>query len=87
MIHARIENGEVIPLTDEDRRELSEMFPDGNVALNSNNCPEVAAAIEKISANVLVERKNLYRRLANAQPATSVFKGGTVTIRNNKCET
>ena len=25
--------------------------------------------------------------LANAQPATSVFKGGTVTIRNNKCET
>lgn len=25
--------------------------------------------------------------LGNAQPAASVFKGGTVTIRNNKCET
>ena len=25
--------------------------------------------------------------LANAQPTASVFKGGTVTIRNNKCAT
>lgn len=65
MIHARIENGEIIPSTEEDRRKLNEMFPDGNIALNSNNCPEVAAAIEKISADVLAERKDLYRRLGN----------------------
>lgn len=65
MIHARIENGEIIPSTEEDRRKLNEMFPDGNIALNSNNCPEVAAAIEKIFADVLAERKDLYRRLGN----------------------
>ena len=65
MIHARIENGEIVPASDEDRREFYEMFPDGNIALNSNNCPEVAAAIEKISADVLAERKDLYRRLGN----------------------
>ncbi len=65
MIHARIENGEIVPASDEDRREFFEMFPDGNVVLNSDNCLEVADAIEKISDAVLVERKNLYRRLGN----------------------
>jgi hypothetical protein len=65
MIHARLENGEVVPLTDADRRELNKLFPDGNVVLNSDNCPELAAEIEKISAEVLAERQELYRRLAN----------------------
>ena len=65
MIRAKIKNGEVIPLLDEDRRELEKMFPDGNVILNSDNCSEVAAAIEKFSAEVLLERKDLYRRIGN----------------------
>ena len=65
MIHARIENGEIVPASDEDRREFYEMFPDGNVVLNSDNCLEVAEAIEKISVAVLDERKDLYRRLGN----------------------
>lgn len=65
MIHARIEHGEIVPASDEDRREFYEMFPDGNVVLNADNCSEVADAIEKISADVLVERKDLYRRLGN----------------------
>lgn len=41
MIHARIQNGEVVPLTDEDRRELDKAFPDGNIILTSDNCPEI----------------------------------------------
>ncbi|MBR0287370.1 MAG: hypothetical protein IJQ82_00155 [Selenomonadaceae bacterium] len=65
MIHAKIENGEVIPLSDEDRRKFDKIFPDGKVEINSDNCPEVADAIDKISAEVLIERKDLYRRLGN----------------------
>lgn len=65
MIRARIINGEVVPLTEEDRRQLNEMFPDGNVVLTSDNCPELADAIKKISDDVFEERKDLYRRLAN----------------------
>ena len=45
MIQARFENGEVIPLTEDDRRELERFFPDGNVQLNSDNCPELAVEI------------------------------------------
>ena len=65
MIHAKIENGEIVPLSDEDRRELGKIFPDGRITINSDNCPEVDDAIKKISAAVLVERKDLYRRLGN----------------------
>lgn len=65
MIRAKIKNGEVFPLLDEDRREFEKIFPDGNVVLNSDNCPEVADAIEKFSAEALIERKDLYRRLGN----------------------
>lgn len=63
-IHAKILNGEVYPLTSEDEEKLKQAFPDGRVILNSDNCPEVAAAIEKVSAEVLSERQNLYARLA-----------------------
>lgn len=64
MIHARIENGEVIPLTEDDRRELERLFPDGNVQLNSDNCPELAAEIERQSALLLAQNKTAYEALA-----------------------
>ena len=63
-IHAQWTNGEITPSTDEDRRKLNEVFPDGNIVLNSDNCPEIAAEIEKLSNEILAERKDLYRRLA-----------------------
>ena len=64
MIRAKIFNNEVVGLTPQDQRALDEIFPDGEVRLNSDNCPEVAAAIDKISADILAERKNLFGRLA-----------------------
>lgn len=64
MIHARFENGEVIPLTEDDRRELERLFPDGNVQLNSDNCPELAAEIERQSALLLAQNKTAYEVLA-----------------------
>lgn len=64
MAKARIVDGEIVPLTEDDRREIERMFPDGNIVLTSDNCPELAAAIDKISDEVLAERKDLYRRLA-----------------------
>lgn len=64
MIHARIENGEVIPLNEDDRRELERFFPDGNVQLNSDNCPELAAEIERQSALLLAQNKTAYEALA-----------------------
>ena len=64
MIHAKIFNNEVVGATEEDQRALDEMFPDGEVHLNSDNCPEVAAAIDKISADILTERQNVFGRLA-----------------------
>lgn len=65
MIHARIENGKVIPLTEADRQKFEAAFPDGNVTLNSDNCPQVADAINRASAEILAQRKDLYRRLAD----------------------
>ncbi|MBQ3434100.1 MAG: hypothetical protein IJG24_03535 [Selenomonadaceae bacterium] len=63
-IHAKILNGEVYALTAEDDAKLKAAFPDGKVVLTSQNCPEVAAAIERASNEILSERKNLYERLA-----------------------
>ena len=63
-IHAKILNGEVFGLTAEDDAKLKAAFPDGNVVLTSQNCPEVAAAIERASNEILSERKNLSERLA-----------------------
>ena len=63
-IHAKLLNGEVYPLTNEDERNFKIAFPDGRVVLTSENCPEVAAAIERASNEILSERKALYERLA-----------------------
>lgn len=63
-IHAKLLNGEVYPLTNEDEAKLKIAFPDGRVVLTSENCPELAAAIEKASAEVLVKNRNVYERLA-----------------------
>ena len=64
MIHARIENGKVIPLTEADRQKLEAAFPDGNVTLNSDNCPQVAADIEKYSAALIEQNRTAYEALA-----------------------
>ena len=63
-IHAKLLNGEVYPLSPEDEAKLKIAFPDGRVVLTSENCPELAAAIERASSEILSERKNLYERLA-----------------------
>lgn len=63
-IHAKLLNGEVYPLSPEDEAKLKIAFPDGRVVLTSENCPELAAAIEKASAEVLVKNRNVYERLA-----------------------
>ena len=65
MIHAKIFGNEVVGLTPADQAALDEMFPGGEVHLNTDNCPQVAEAFEKISAEVLNENRDLYRRLAN----------------------
>ena len=64
MIHAVIERGKVQPLTENDKRELEKLFPDGNVILNSDNCPELAAAIEEQSKLLLEQNKLAYEALA-----------------------
>lgn len=64
MAKARIVDGEIVPLTEDDRRELERMFPDGNVILTSDNCPELAAAIDKISDMLLEQNKDAYEALA-----------------------
>ena len=64
MIRARVENGEVTPLTELDKRELERLFPDGTVVLNSDNCPELAAAIEEQSKLLLAQNKAAYEALA-----------------------
>ena len=63
-IHAKLFYGEVYPLTLEDEAKLKEAFPDGKVVLTSENCPELAAAIEKASAEILAKNRNVYARLA-----------------------
>ena len=65
-IHARLdEYGNVIPLTDEDRIKLEAAFPDGNVVLTSDNCPEIAAEIERQSAILLEQNREAYGALAD----------------------
>jgi len=63
-IHAKILNGEVYALTPDDDAKLKAAFPGGKVVLTSQNCPELAAEIERASSEILSERKNLYERLA-----------------------
>lgn len=64
MIRATYENGKVIPLTEDDRREMEKFFPDGNVILNSDNCPQLAAEIERQSAILLAQNRQAYEALA-----------------------
>ena len=64
MAKARIVDGEIVPLTEDDRRELDRMFPDGNIVLTSDNCPELAAAIEMFSDMLLEQNKDAYEALA-----------------------
>ena len=66
VIRAKILNGEVYALTPEDDAKLKQAFPDGRIVLTSENCPELAAKIDELSAKLLVEKRDLYRRLANA---------------------
>ena len=63
-IHAKILNGEVYPLTPEDDAKLKAAFPDGRVVLTSENCPELAAAIERASDELLIQNREAYERLA-----------------------
>lgn len=64
-IHAKILNGEVFGLTAEDDAKLKAAFPDGKVVLTSQNCPEVAAAIERASNEILIQNREAYARLAH----------------------
>lgn len=65
IIHATLtESGQVIPQTDDDRRRLELMFPDGNVRLNSDNCPELAAEIKRLSGMLLRQNRATYEALA-----------------------
>lgn len=64
MIHAQFVDGEIVPATEEDKRKLDEMFPDGDVVLTSENCPELAAAIDEQSALLLAQNKAAYEALA-----------------------
>ena len=64
MIHAKIFFNDVVGATEEDQRALDEMFPDGEVHLNSDNCPEVAALIEEQSALLLEQNREAYEALA-----------------------
>ena len=65
-IHARLdEYGNVIPLTEEDRIKFEVAFPDGEVHLNSDNCPELAAEIERQSAILLEQNRKAYEVLAH----------------------
>ena len=65
MIRAKIfSDGSLEGLTPEDDRALEEMFPDGVVRLNSDNCPELAEKIEQLSEFLLVKNKGIYDALA-----------------------
>lgn len=64
MIQAMYENGVITPLTETDRREMDKFFPDGNIVLNSDNCPQLAAEIEKQSAILLAQNRQAYEVLA-----------------------
>lgn len=65
-IHAKLLGNEVYPLTFDDEAKLKSAFPDGRVVLTSENCPELAAAIEKASAELLIKNRNVYERLARS---------------------
>lgn len=64
MVHAQFVDGELIPLTQKDADELKEMFPDGNVILTSDNCPELAEVINRILAKLLEQNREAYGALA-----------------------
>ena len=65
MIRAKIfSDGSLEGLTPEDDRALEEMFPDGVVRLNSDNCPELAEKIDEFSRELLVQNKEAYEALA-----------------------
>lgn len=64
IIHAKVFNGEVYPLSPEDEEKLKQAFPDGRVVLTSENCPELAAAMKKASDELLIKNRDAYERLA-----------------------
>ena len=64
IIHAKVFNGEVYPLSPEDEEKLKQAFPDGRVVLTSENCSELADAIKKASDELLIENRKAYERLA-----------------------
>ena len=64
IIHAKVFNGEVYPLTPEDEEKLKQAFPDGRVVITSKNCPELAAKIDEIGDRLLIDRREVYEKLA-----------------------
>lgn len=64
IIHVKLLNGEIYPSTPEEAEKLKSAFPDGKVTLTSENCPELAAAIERASNELLIENREAYERLA-----------------------
>ena len=65
MIHAKIFGNEVVGLTPADQAALDEMFPNGEVHLNTDNCPQVAAEVERLSAELLEQNCTAYEALAH----------------------
>ena len=64
-IYAQIDkHGNVIPLTKEDQIKLEAAFPYGDVVLTSDNCPELAAEIERQSTILLNQNREVYDALA-----------------------
>ena len=64
VIHAKVLGNEVYPLSPEDEEKIKQAFPDGRVVLTSENCPELAAKIDEIGDQLLIERREVYERLA-----------------------
>ena len=64
MIHAKYVDGKVVPITEEDATELEKRFPDGQVILSSDNCPELNNVIDRISAKLLEQNREAYEALA-----------------------
>ncbi len=65
IIHAKVFNGEIYPLSPEDEEKLKQAFPDGRVILTSENCPELADAIKKASDELLIENREAYEGLTH----------------------
>ncbi len=56
----------LFPKHKEERSKIHELDKREKIYLTSENSPELKAAMDKISMELLERNKNLYKRLANA---------------------